>query len=657
MKIINTEDFSSSLDTCCDSNYNKFNGAIYSTNTSTYIVWRAQSKPYLNLPTYPYITMSGAWGRYEEYCGILIVDNNTKTHIFRRYKHMSIYAAEDPRLYTKNGKDLYMSYTAHSECEFRKEGCSGLWELKINTDNNTFGIPKQICKSIISADKNESIYNHLDHPIYKNFSYVAGKESYLDGYEKNLELYKPLVNVKTCKTKKINSARQNNLKFFVQDSWKIALTTPTILHSDKLIGVAHIRIAWEDLSRNYDKLNDNVKGMLRKNDIHLNDTYFMSLYTIDCRGDCILDDATWSLSKPFMLTGNTLSDDYYSYDINFPCGIRMQNNNIKIAYGVGDCVFLESEISVDNFDFVNNIRFDYSDLEIHHLNLPIFEKRPIIEKLNRDATIKFLLPKRALLFDLGGSGLKVAEYTFSNGFSQYVNLGYWKQKTLPNLKDMLSGYNIDFDTYMHNGVYLLFSLAGTEKLWPDNMRMSNTVKRLREQNSNVYKLFNIPEHISVYTCGDNESHYYGNVKALSDITGLDVLGTKTILSIPVGTGINMRLTVNGTKITPGKYLWDYSYKGTGIRKSFINVNNISEVYALLKYIVKESYDFDIYSIDYIIFSGGTTRRMFNNFSKEEVNSDNVEIITKTNIYVNKDDLCPYKGLVYKLAYDKNILKQ
>ena len=73
--------------------------------------------------------------------------------------------------------------------------------------------------------------------------------------------------------------------------------------------------------------------------------------------------------------------------------------------------------------------------------------------------------------------------------------------------------------------------------------------------------------------------------------------------------------------------------------------------------VKESYDFDIYSIDYIIFSGGTTRRMFNNFSKEEVNSDNVEIITKTNIYVNKDDLCPYKGLVYKLAYDKNILKQ
>jgi len=55
--------------------------------------------------------MSESWS-YDEYCGILIVDNNDRTDTkFIKYKHMNAHPAEDPRLYTKNGKDLYLYYT------------------------------------------------------------------------------------------------------------------------------------------------------------------------------------------------------------------------------------------------------------------------------------------------------------------------------------------------------------------------------------------------------------------------------------------------------------------------------------------------------------------------------------------------------------------
>ena len=70
MRLINTTDLSLLLDECCDSNYNKFNGSVYSTDTHKYIVWRAQSRPVnINcrevgritpLPIYPYITISGS---------------------------------------------------------------------------------------------------------------------------------------------------------------------------------------------------------------------------------------------------------------------------------------------------------------------------------------------------------------------------------------------------------------------------------------------------------------------------------------------------------------------------------------------------------------------------------------------------------------------
>ena len=674
MRLISTKDFSTELEKYCGDNYNKFNGSIFVSNKYTYIAWRAQARPTnincrgvgqtSNAPTYPYITMSGSW-KYDEYCGILIVDNSdeTKTKLIK-YKHMNAHPAEDLRLYTKNGNDLYLYYTAIAKCELFDDNCAGLWEMKINTDTNEFGAPKQICKNVMTNDKSESIFGHINWNIYKNFSYIAKKDLYLDGFNKNLETYKPLINIKTCNANKISSSRSCNLSSFVPPNWKIALTTPTILYKEKLIGVAHIRINWSDLSKNFDQLSDNIKGMLRKNDVHLSDVYFMSVYNIDCTGNCPIDKAKWNMTIPFMLTGNTLSNRYFSYDINFPCGIRMNenNDNIKISYGVGDCVFLESELFIDTNDFVNKVEFDYSHLEIFQLNFPIFEKEPIYRDLNCNSTIKYLLPKVAFLFDLGGSGLKLCTYTFNNSLGTFIRLGYWTQESLPNLNEMLEETLKDtektFSDFMYEGAYALFSLAGAEKLWDPTIRSSSTVQPfLKKKYHNVYKLFQIPRHLSASQCTDNESHYYGNIKALNDITNTDVFKNSTVLSIPVGTGINMKLTVRGVKVNPRKYLWEYSYNGRGIRSSFLRASNSNEVMNIIKYIIRKSYgDFNTDSIDYIIFSGGGTNKILTNESiKDSTNDPNVTVLPGTRIFLNTDDFCPFKGLLQKFAYDKNIL--
>lgn len=673
MKLISTIDFSSELESCCDQNYNKFNGSIFVSDKYTYIVWRAQTRPtnidckgvgqLFYAPTYPYITMSGSWS-YDEYCGILIVDNNDRTKTkFIKYRHMNAYPAEDPRLYTKYGKDLYLYYTARTRCEFNNDMCIGIWEIKINTDTNEFGVPKQICKDIMTNNKTESIYDYINWPIYKNFSYIAKKNVYLDGFNKNLETYRPLINIKTCKANKISSSRNGNLSSFVPTNWKIALTTPTILYEEKLIGVAHIRISWADLSKNFNQLSANIRGMLTKNDVHLNDTYFMSVYVIDCTGNCPIDKAKWNMTRPFMITGNTLSNRYFSYDINFPCGVRINENNgnIKISYGVGDCVFLESEISINPNEFVNNVQFNYSDLEIFQLDLPIFEKAPIYKALNCNSTIKYLLPKIAFLFDLGGSGLKLCTYTFNQSLGTFTRLGFWTQQSLPDLNQMLANtlrnINKTFNGFMYEGAYALFSLAGTEKLWDPSIRSSSTVRPFLDRRyHNVYELFQIPRHLSASQSTDNESHYYGNIKALNDITQTDVFKNSTVLSIPVGTSINMRLTVRGTKVNPRKYLWDYSYNGRDIRSSFLRAPDTNAVINIIRYIIRESYgDFNTDSIGYIIFSGGGTNMILTTATKNPTNDPNVKVLPGTKIFLNIDDLCPFKGLLQKFAYDKNIL--
>lgn len=668
MKLIQTIDFSSMLKGCCDDEYQKFNGSTYSYEHYTIIAWRAQKKPEKLsckeygegnsvLPTYPYLTMSGSWN-YDEYAGVYIINNKSGEKNFLKYKHMNAYAAEDPRLYSKFGK-LYMYYTAQIQSFSDKH--AGLWEVVIDVKNRTFGAPKQICSNIFKKNKEISIYEHINWVIYKNFSFVKEKNAYLDGFNKNIEMYRDLLSVDKCISNKLESSMPNNLLSFVQDDWKIALTTPTILYKEKLIGIAHMRVSWENLSRNFSKLSNNVQGMLKKNDVHLSDVYFMMIYSFDCKGECNLNNAIWYLSKPFMLTGNTLSDKYYSYDVNFPCGLNInKEGNLKISYGLGDCLFFESEISYNEKDLNTGVQYDYKDLELYHLELPVIEKKPIIEKLNCSSTIKYILPKTVFLFDLGGSGLKLCIYTFKHSFSKMFRLGYWDKESLPDLNYMVNNVinKMDFDQYIHKGAYIMFSLAGTNKIWDPKLRSKPSVKPLYEDKKyhNMYNLFDIPKHISISGLTDNSSHFWGNVNALNDIYNTNILN-KSILSIPIGTGINMKLKVRGKLISPSKYLWDYKYNRRSIRTSFMKVLDNKQLYNLLEYILKESYsDFDINKIDYIIFSGGVTNVLFENIPKNNIgDNDNVQKISGTNIYLNKDDLCPYKGLIYNLSLQKELI--
>jgi len=573
---------------------------------------------------------------------------------------MNAYAAEDPRLYTKRGR-LYMYYTADTDCSFsNKKKCVGLFEVNIDLKNKKFGVPIQICANIFKIDNEKSVYDHINWAIYKNFSFIKEKNWYLDGFQKNIELYRPLLDVKSCLTKKLKSSMPDNLSSFVQDDWKIALTTPTILHNEKLIGVAHVRVDWEKLSRNFSKLSRNVQGLLQKNDVHLSQVYFMSIYSLDCKGSCELNDSTWYLSKPFMITGNTLTDKYYSYDINFPCGINISpTGNLKISYGLGDCLFFESEISIDKNDLKTGVQYDYKDLELYQLETAVIEKKPIIEKLNCSSTIKYILPKTVFLFDLGGSGLKLSIYTFKRSFSKIFRLGYWDQESLPDLNQMVNNVvdKMDFNEYIHKGAYIMFSLAGTNKIWDPKLRKKSTVKPLYENKKyhNMYNLFKIPKHISISGSTDNSSHFWGNIRALDDIMGVNIVNKYTVLSIPVGTGINMRLNVKDKKISPSKYLWDYKYKNRSIRTGFIKVTDKKSLDDILKYIVKESFDdFDITNIDYIIFSGGTTNVLFKDIAKDDID-ENVQQLFGTNIYLNKDELCPYKGLMYQLSIKNKLI--
>tara|TARA_Y100000385_G_C12919823_1_gene562039 strand:+ start:128 stop:862 length:735 start_codon:yes stop_codon:yes gene_type:complete len=240
-------------------------------------------------------------------------------------------------------------------------------------------------------------------------------------------------------------------------------------------------------------------------------------------------------------------------------------------------------------------------------------------------------------------------------------LGYWNKESLPDLNKMVNNAvsKMDFDQYIHKGAYVMFSLAGTNKIWDPKLRKKLSVKPLYEDKKyhNMYNLFDIPKHIRLSGITDNSSHFWGNVSTLNDIYNTNILNKSVILSIPIGTGINMKLKSRGKLISPSKYLWDYKYNGRSIRTGFKNVSNMNDLYSILGYIIRESYgDFDMNKIDYIIFSGGVTNVLFKSISKKYLDdTEDVQNLSGTNIYLNKDELCPYKGLMYKLSMDNELM--
>ena len=484
--------------------------------------------------------------------------------------------------------------------------------------------------------------------FYKNWSYVQMYNKYLDGINNILNVLTPINNdINNCSIDELK-LNNNNLQLFVQKEWKIALTTPTITYNNQLYGVIHIRIQWNDISFNYNNISPLLKKIIKKNDVHLNDFYFMSIYKIKCADNkCPIKNI--KLSNPFLITGD-VSNEYYSYNINFPCGIHIANNNISIEFGLGDCIFMKSDITLQSIKFYTK-QFDYNDLEVYTFKDDIIEKQPIITKLNCLTTIKYILPKHMFLFDLGGSGLKVVEYSFGK-FSKQINLGWWNNPSLPNLDIMVKRY-IDYFN-MYNGIYLLFSLASINKIWNKDNENNENIKSIYQDKYyyNMHNLFNIPEHIPILQISDSIAHYYGNKSEL-DLYYKTVIKT-TIMSITIGTGINITVGKDHTFVKPTKdSIWKLTYKNINIRDVFLNIKSLPELKDILKFIKQQVYS--NIDIDYVIFSGGKINETYINklpfmMSEETLNLHKVPDI---NIFFNSDKLNPYNGLITKLSIDKN----
>jgi hypothetical protein len=157
---------------------------------------------------------------------------------------------------------------------------------------------------------------------------------------------------------------------------------------------------------NFVSLSPELQRIIYKNDIHHPDWYMVSIYKMDRQGE----GGAIKLSNPFIVTGDT-SDEYYSYNIMFPCGFYIKKNSYYLTYGLGDCLLGLAKEKLS--DLIFHEKLDYKDLKYYKaddsFNSDI--KRTVIDRslCNNDLG-SLLLPHRILLFDLGGSGLKLSVY-------------------------------------------------------------------------------------------------------------------------------------------------------------------------------------------------------------------------------------------------------
>lgn len=676
-------------------NYQSYNGSYLYHGGLNYFVWRCQKKPELRcsnnvktLPTYPYITMDGNW-RQDEFLGIYIYkEENKEQWVFHPYRHENIYAAEDPRLYLKNGSkdEIYMSYTSGAPCAsgmdngddnenikrnsflLQKEknwtNCNGPYELNLTKwlidRNNTF--PILICKTIISQNPTEEkgVFDFYGNNIYKNLSYNKQKNTYMDMMNGTSNILEP-TGLNKCK---ITKDTQNVLSTFVQVNWKIALTTPTIKDNDTndSYGVIHIRVPWKEISKNYDSLQKNLKKIILKNDVHHQDFYFMSIYKMDI-------SSNMTLSNPFLITGKT-DENYYSYNINFPVNIgiifkeyekKKYTKEFVIQWGLGDCLFYNSNISFSSVEFKNQ-KFEYKDLEVYDsLKDQVLLKENVLKEIRPCFdSYKYFLPKHMFLFDLGGSGLKYAEYSFGRIHKQ-KNLGKINANESP--QEFLRRVLPEIYDYMHYGIYLSFSLANIEKLWKNRVNADNYFS---QNDRDIKSMFNIPKHIKLRQMGDVYSHLLGNLYTLKH--GLKIK-TQNVISIAIGTGINAYHLRNGIRQKFGEkngYFWENKYNGKNIRDAILSCKTEGELLEIIYTLYHGNNQ--QFNNEYIILSGGGVNKLVNNiFEKRtdylyktrllsgEVGEEKLLIkAPKYNMYFNIDVNVPYVGLVYFESMIKGI---
>ena len=349
--------------------YNKFNGSVIEYNGYEIIGWRAKDKTVDRGPIYPYITMDLDWS-YDEFAGLLVIDGDVA--YYQRFIHGDDISSEDIRLYVKPNGKLYMMYIGCIDCDPKASTNAGVWEIEVTPERRKavgpynrgfklfgknvknvyeakgmFGSEKKLLCETVDDKNSLSLYK-----IYKNWSYIDGTSKYMDGHG-NLTLLNYENDVAVC------SRDITNIKIesFIQNDWGMTLTTPTLEHMGNMYGVAHVRIKWELLSENFSKLDKNLRNMIRKFDVHHNDCYFMSIYRIKCDKQdkiaCIKEFKNWTFTKPFLISD--FADDHFSYNINFPCGLRIKNGNMLITYGLGDCILLESELKLEKDGFKKRV--------------------------------------------------------------------------------------------------------------------------------------------------------------------------------------------------------------------------------------------------------------------------------------------------------------
>lgn len=704
MNVIGTQIINKDLSSDKNKYYQKFNGSFYVYGSFKITVCRTKKLPdqpiitevgynmrncptvSQDLPTYPYVTMDYNWNT-DDGMTILIEGNNKK--VIFNYKRAGFTSAEDPRIYRKADGKIYMYFMSAVSCTV--PNCSGIWEVEINFDRinelftemenenlffrditetvvwyNIISEPIQVCKFISTPQGDIDIFDTItgNVKIYKNFSPIEDTNSYLDGINGVIESYQTTSinnNQMTCsKTTLIPSFDLNSV---IQKEWKHTLTTPTIKVADNdFLGVTHIRIKWENITDNYNTIEPRLRKIIQKSDVHHNDFYFMSVYYIK--------NGNWIFTKPFIITGDT-SDNYFSYNICFPCGIKVnsftsEQINVLLHHGIGDCLLAQSLLRIP-FNSLSNKRFTYRDLKVYTFQDELVSKEKIYPILRCNyETLKYILPSNIFIFDLGGSGLKFIHYSFHIGYTQVVNLGRWSSTTRPDLSVMLAKINIDLNTYIRNGTYLLFSLAGIEKLWEPAYRKQGLIDY---GNLKIRELFDFPDYVNVIDTGDANAHMYGSLSVL----GGPLIGNSLssfVLYIALGTSVNTRLLRNSSSggilrnIEQLMYPWNYNFNGLDIKTALIqNVSDSDKFLEVISTILSLGYGFNDIQISKItnlniIISGGGTINLHTNLNiPQRIGSIYTHKLSDiVTLYLNSDPLTPYKGLVEILKIQKGIIR-
>lgn len=662
--------------------------------------YRATKKPGNNLPSYPYQTINGnLWTNYDNYIGIAVLDAQTfQVKHFIKHMHNDgdhSHGGEDPRLYLR-GKQIYMNYNAVSltaPCPKKDRYCIGMFEIPLPLDaimKLPFGSTKTVdgvlvcekyikCQNFSNCDATpKDLFEQS--PLIKNWSYSPGY--FIDSYNDKSFLYLPTET--QSPTGKLEKDYKNcvrldypfSLRRFVLPKWSVALTTPSIEYNGRVYGVAHIRIGWSLLKENIDLVPEKIRKIIEKGDVHVSDFYFMSVYQIT---KSLLGEHIWVLSNPFLITGKT-SKNYYSYNVNFPCGLYIDDKgDANITFGLGDCLLMLFQYPINSFGFTDR-QFGYEDLiAFDRVKDETVKKEVINHQICKMSFNKYILPKFMVLFDLGGSGLKMKPYSpISNYYGEEIRLPKINQKiNIRQLQKSISAIQINsrmnIEDLYKNSAGFAYSLANIHKLWDDDAWNQYTPEEQKQIESlDIEVLFGLHNSPTV-VLRDATAHLLGSRVLIENkmIDEVNVGDETRLLNIAIGTGINAEyMEDNGEPVDiseGGHYFWDNKILiRENSQKKIYNVsdffrkilpNQSAENQELMLTLFFSSYfdesdksrDFSVKfkwpllnKPNVITLSGGVT----NGYADLEFSNGNQTVI------VLKDGNIPYIGLVSKFQAER-----